>query len=69
MRQSSSYIAWPCASDWAEWFHADLHRRGMVEKLVRLNCSPVVVKGTKLRMLRILSQGLKRRAIGIPSQV
>jgi hypothetical protein len=59
----------PVLPKWAEWFHADLHRRGMIEKLVGLNCSPVVVKGTKLRMLRILSQGLKRRAIGIPSQV
>jgi hypothetical protein len=57
----------PVLPEWAEWFHADLHRRGMIEKLTGLNCSPVALKGTKLRLLRILSQGLKRRAIGIPS--
>jgi hypothetical protein len=56
----------PVLPEWAEWFHADLRQRGMLEKLVGLNCSPVVVKGTKLRMLRILSQGLRRRAIEIP---
>lgn len=59
----------PVLPAWAEWFHADLHRRGMVEELVGLNCNPVAVKGTKLRMLRILSQGLRRNAIAIPQDV
>jgi hypothetical protein len=59
----------PVLPAWAEWFHADLHRRGMVEELVGLNCDPVAVKGTKLRMLRILSQGLRGKAIAIPQDV
>jgi hypothetical protein len=59
----------PVLPAWAEWFHADLHRRGMVEELVGLNCNPVAVKGTKLRMLRILSQGLRGKAIAIPQDV
>ena len=46
--------------------YAWLDRRGLVEELAGLNCSPIAVKGTKLRMLRILSQGLRRKLITIP---
>jgi hypothetical protein len=56
----------PVMSDWAEWFCAELRRREMVEDLIGFNCNPIVVKGTKLRLLRILSQGLRRKAIQIP---
>lgn len=56
----------PVLPDWAPWFRAELDRRGLVEELGGVNCSPIAVKGTKLRMLRILSQGLRRRAITIP---
>lgn len=58
----------PVLPEWAAWFHAELHRRRMVDPLVGLNCSPIAVKGTKLRMLRILSQGLRRGAIDIPPE-
>ena len=56
----------PVLPEWADWFRAELDRRGLVEELAGLNCSPIAVKGTKLRMLRILSQGLRRKAIAIP---
>ena len=56
----------PVLPEWAEWFRAELSRRGMVEELVGLDCSPIAVKGTKLRMLRILSAGLRRKSITIP---
>ncbi len=56
----------PVLPDWADWFRSELDRRGLVEELAGLNCSPIAVKGTKLRMLRILSQGLRRKAIAIP---
>jgi hypothetical protein len=59
----------PVLSEWAEWFLSDLERRGLVEELLGLNCSPVSVKGTKLRMLRILSSGIKRRHIKVPPDV
>jgi hypothetical protein len=59
----------PVLPEWAEWFGAELRRRGMVEELIGLNCNPVAVKGTKLRLLRILSQGLRRKAIAIPAEV
>jgi hypothetical protein len=58
----------PVLPEWAEWFRAELDRRGLVEQLVGLNCSPIAVKGTKLRMLRILSQGLRRKAVTIPEK-
>lgn len=57
----------PVLPEWAQWFHEELRRRGMVEELIGMNCSPIAVKGTKLRMLRLLSQGLRRRAIQVPS--
>ena len=57
----------PVVAEWADWFNAQLRRRGMIEDLIGLNCSPVAVKATKLRLLRILSQGLRRKTIVIPS--
>ncbi len=57
----------PVLPEWAEWFHHELERRKLVEELVGLNCSPIAVKGAKLRMLRILGQGLRRKNLGIPA--
>ena len=59
----------PVLPEWAEWFSTELRRRGMVEELIGLNCNPIAIKGTKLRLLRILSQGLRRKAIEIPAEV
>jgi hypothetical protein len=59
----------PVLPEWACWFHGELHRRRLVEPLIGLNCAPVAIKGTKLRMLRILSQGLRRKAIDIPPEL
>jgi hypothetical protein len=59
----------PVLPHWAEWFGLELRRRGMVEELIGLNCNPIAVKGTKLRLLRILSQGLRRKDIAIPQEV
>lgn len=56
----------PVLPDWAQWLRSELKRRGLVEEIIGLNCDPIAVKGTKLRMLRILSQGLRRKAIAIP---
>jgi hypothetical protein len=59
----------PVLPEWAEWFISELQRHEMVEELVGLNCNPIVVKGTKLQLLRTLSHGLRRKAIAIPSAV
>jgi len=58
----------PVLPEWAAWFDAELRRRGLVEELIGLNCSPVAVKGNKIGMLRILSQGLRRRQIQLPPE-
>jgi hypothetical protein len=58
----------PVMPEWASWFHAELRRRKLIDELTGLNCSPVAVKGDKTRMLRILSQGLRRREIHFPAE-
>lgn len=58
----------PVLPEWADWFHAELRRRKLVEDLIGLNCTPVAVKGNKIRMLRILGQGLRRRQIRLPPE-
>jgi hypothetical protein len=58
----------PVLPEWAVWFRRELDRRRLIEPIFGWNCSPVVVKGTKLRMLRVLSQGLKRRSIQVPDE-
>lgn len=58
----------PMLPEWAEWFRADLERRGLVEDLRGLNCSPIAIRGTKLRMLRILSAAIRKKALMIPKQ-
>lgn len=57
----------PVLPEWAEWFRSELERRKLVENLFGLNGDPIAVKATKLRLLRILGQGLRRRAIHIPT--
>jgi hypothetical protein len=58
----------PVLPEWAGWFRMELDRRRLIEPIFGWNCSPVVVKGTKLRMLRVLSQGLKRGSIQVPDE-
>jgi hypothetical protein len=57
----------PVLPEWADWFHGELRRRKLIDELTGLNCAPVAVKGDKTRMLRILSQGLRRRQIQFPT--
>lgn len=56
----------PVLPDWATWFRDELVRRKLMEPLLGFNCSPAAVKGTKLRLLRILGQGLRRHRIHVP---
>lgn len=58
----------PVLPEWANWFHAELRRRKLIDELKGLNCCPIAVKGDKTRMLRILSQGLRRRKIYFPAE-
>jgi hypothetical protein len=56
----------PVLPAWASWFREELARRSLVEPLLGFNCSPLAVKGTKLRLLRVLAQGLRRKRIQVP---
>jgi len=56
----------PVLPEWSDWYRRELDRRHLIEPIFGWNCSPMVVKGTKLRMLRVLSQGLKRGSIHVP---
>jgi hypothetical protein len=57
----------PVLPEWAEWFRTELDRRELIQDLLGLNCSPVAIKATKIRILRIISAGLRRSAIHVPS--
>ncbi len=57
----------PVQPEWADWFKGELQRRRLIEPLLGWQCDPVAVKGTKLKLLRILSQGLRRKAIELPA--
>ena len=56
----------PVLPAWAIWFREELSRRNLIESLLGFNCSPNAVKGTKLRLLRVLAQGLRRKHIQVP---
>ena len=56
----------PALPEWSQWFRDDLERRGLIEDLLGFNCHPVAIKGTKLRLLRILSAGIRRGLIVLP---
>ncbi len=56
----------PVLPEWGEWFHTELVRRKLIEPLLGWNCSPILVRGGKGRLLNILSQGLKQKSISIP---
>jgi hypothetical protein len=56
----------PVLPEWATWFREELSRHNLIESLAGFNCSPIAVKGTKLRLLRVLSQGLRRKRIQVP---
>lgn len=55
----------PVLPEWAGWFRKELDDRGLIEPLLGIKCHAVAVKGTKIRLLRILSQGLRRRQISM----
>jgi len=56
----------PVVPEWADWFSAELNRRGAIKPLAGLGCFPVVVSGAKKSFLKWLHCGLRRRQISIP---
>lgn len=63
LHRLSARFGLPVLPHWAEWFSEELHRREAIAPMIGFNCVPAAVQGTKLRMLRLLSQGLRRKAL------
>lgn len=68
LRRLAMRFGVPFLPEWAGWFQAELLRRGLVTDLIGMNCTPINIRGTKVRMLRILGQGLRKGGIAIASQ-
>lgn len=68
LRRLAMRFGVPFLPEWAGWFQAELVRRGLVTDLIGMNCTPITIRGTKVRMLRILGQGLRKGGIAIASQ-
>ncbi len=65
LHRLSARFGLPVLPEWSEFLYLELLQRGAVEPLIGWNCRPITVKGTKLRLLRILGQGLRRNMISI----
>ena len=58
----------PVVPEWADWFNAELSRRGAVKPLVGLGCSPVLVSGTKKIFLKWIGRALRQKQIRFPEE-
>ena len=56
----------PLLPGWAAWLSSQLHSEGRVRRLAGLNCSPVIVTGTKAEFLDCIGVALKTGEIAIP---
>jgi hypothetical protein len=56
----------PVVPDWATWFNEELTRRGMIQAIVGLGCSPVLVRGSKKVFLKWIGRGLRQNRIAFP---
>ncbi len=56
----------PVVPKWADWFMGELKRRRGIRPLAGMECSPVLITGTKARFLSWISRGLRRGAIKFP---
>ena len=56
----------PVLPEWSEWFRHELQSHNAIEPLLGLGCRPVLVKGTKKRLLGWIGHALKRGQISIP---
>jgi hypothetical protein len=56
----------PVVPEWATWFNEELTRRGMIQAIVGLGCSPVLVRGSKKVFLKWIGRGLRQNRIAFP---
>jgi len=58
----------PVVPEWAGWFDAELNRRGAINPLIGLGCSPVLVSGTKKLFLKWIRRALRQNRIEVPDR-
>ena len=58
----------PVVPEWADWFNAEINRRGAIRPLIGLGCSPVLVSGTKKIFLKWIRSALRRKQIQFPEE-
>ena len=56
----------PLLSGWPIWLSLQMHSQGRIRRLAGLNCSPVIVTGTKAEFLDWIGVALKAGEIAIP---
>jgi hypothetical protein len=49
----------PVVPEWAGWFNEELYRRGAVNPLIGLGCTPVLISGTKKLFLKWIGKALR----------
>jgi hypothetical protein len=56
----------PLLPGWATWLSSQMHSQGRIRRLAGLNCSPVIVSGTKAEFLDWIGVALRGGEIAIP---
>jgi hypothetical protein len=56
----------PLLPGWASWLSSRMHSLGRIHRVVGLNCSPVIVTGTKAEFLDWIGVALKAGEFAIP---
>ena len=64
----SERLGLPVVPQWADWVMAELKRRQKIHRLLGIGCLPVAVYGTKESFLRMISSGLTKNRIVLPSE-
>jgi hypothetical protein len=56
----------PVVPEWAAWFKDELTKRGMIQPIIGLGCSPVLVRGSKKVFLKWIGRALRQKRIAFP---
>jgi hypothetical protein len=65
LQRLSIALGLPLLPNWASWFSSHLQSQKRFQRLAGLNCSPVLVTGTKLEFLEWIGAALKAGEIAI----
>lgn len=66
LRRLASALGLPLLPAWANWLSLQLQSQKRIHRLAGLNCSPVIVTGTKAEFLEWIGAALKTGDIVIP---